>query len=90
MDGEKYDQYLFDLKSRVPYIQKTQKIIGESIMSDKQNPYIDENGNVIIPFNSDPQYHFWKGGQQLSLTLKEMNVAEDLWKKHSEKSYPGN
>jgi len=87
MDGEKYDQYLFDLKSRVPYIQKTQKIIGESIMSDKQNPYIDENGNVIIPFNSDPQYHFWKGGQILSDTLREMKVTEDIWKKHSEKSY---
>jgi len=58
-------------------------------MSDKQNPYIDENGNVIIPFNSDPQYHFWKGGQQLSVTLKEMNVTEDLWKKHSGKSYLG-
>ena len=58
-------------------------------MSDKQNPYIDENGNVIIPFNSDPQYHSWKGGQILSDTLRELKVTEEIWKKHSEKSYLG-
>ncbi len=47
-------------------------------MSGKQNPYIDENGNVIIPFNSDPEYHFGKNGQLLSDTLRELKVTEDI------------
>ena len=59
-------------------------------MSDKQLPYIDSSGSIVIPFNSDPQYHFWKGGQDLSATLQEMKVTEELWKKHFlDKPYPG-
>jgi len=47
-------------------------------MTDKKDPYIDSSGHVVIPFNSDPQYHFWKGGQPLSITLQEMKVTEDV------------
>ena len=59
-------------------------------MTDKKDPYIDGSGHVVIPFDSDPQYHFWKGGQHLSVTLQEMKVTEDVWEKHSEKPYPEN
>jgi hypothetical protein len=58
-------------------------------MSNKQFPYIDDSGNVIIPFNSDPKYHFWKDGQRLSVTLQEMKINEGVWNKHTEKPYPG-
>lgn len=59
-----------------------------SLMSDKPFPYIDGSGNVVIPFNSDPQYHFWKGGKTLLDILKEMKITEEVWKKHTEKPYP--
>ena len=58
-------------------------------MSDKQSPYIDNSGNIVIPFNSDPQYHFWKGGQNLLITLQEMKINEDVWNKHTEMPFPG-
>jgi hypothetical protein len=58
-------------------------------MPEKTTPYIDDSGNVIIPFNSDPKYHFWKDGQQLSVTLQEMKLNEDVWKKHTGKPFPG-
>ena len=58
-------------------------------MSEKTVPYIDDSGNVVIPFNSDPKYHFWKDGQQLSVTLQEMKTTEDVWKKHTGKPFPG-
>jgi hypothetical protein len=59
-------------------------------MPDKQFPYIDDAGHIVIPFNSDPKYHFWNGGQPLSVTLQQMKITEDVWKKHSEKPYPEN
>lgn len=59
-------------------------------MSDKNIPYIDHNGNIIIPFNTDSKYHFWNGGQHLAVTLRELNLTEDVWKKHTDKPYPGN
>jgi hypothetical protein len=60
-------------------------------MTDKAIPYIDNSGNIIVPFNSDLKYHFWNGGQHLSDTLIELNAAEDVWRKHvHQKPYPGN
>mgnify|MGYP001431582135 FL=1 len=61
-------------------------------MSDanKQFPYIDSTGNIVIPFNTDPKYHSWNGGQPLTVTLKELNVPKDIWHQYSEKPYPEN
>lgn len=59
-------------------------------MTDKSYPYIDHSGNVVVPFNADPKYHFWNGGQSLAATLAEINVTESIWKKHTEKPYSGN
>ena len=59
-------------------------------MTNEGIPYIDHNGIIIIPFNSDPKYHYWNGGQPLSATLLELNAPEDVWKKHIQlKPYPG-
>ena len=48
-------------------------------MTNKSIPYSDNNGGIIIPFNSDQKYHFWNGGQPLSETLMELNAPEDIW-----------
>jgi hypothetical protein len=38
------------------------------------NPYLDERGTLIIPTDSDPKYHYWKGGQSVVITLKELGA----------------
>ena len=42
------------------------------------NPYLDERGTLIIPTDSDPKYHHWKGGQSVVMTLKEINAPLDV------------
>jgi hypothetical protein len=59
-------------------------------MIRKDNPYIDQTGTMIIPFNTDPRYYYWNGGQPLLETLMELNITKDIWGKHSEKPYPRN
>jgi hypothetical protein len=59
-------------------------------MPQKDNPYVDQTGTIIIPFNADSKYHYWNGGQPLAETLIELNITKDLWGKHTEKPYPGN
>lgn len=59
-------------------------------MTQTDSPYIDQTGAIIIPFNSDPKYHYWNGGQSLSDTLMELNVPENVWKNHTERAYPLN
>ena len=51
-------------------------------MAQKSSPYIDNHGTLIIPFGTDPKYHFWNGGQPLSDTLLELNAPEDVWNRH--------
>ena len=59
-------------------------------MNNNNTPYLDHSGNVIVPFNADPKYHFWNGGQSLAATLLEINATEKIWNKHVEKPYSGN
>lgn len=58
-------------------------------MAPKDIPYIDPTGTMIIPFNADPKYHYWNGGQPITETLTELNIAKDIWDKHTAKPYPG-
>ena len=59
-------------------------------MPQKDSPYIDHAGTIIIPFNADPKYHYWNGGQPLSQTMIELNITKDIWGKHTVKPYPEN
>jgi len=50
---------------------------------DKPLPYI-HNGELIIPFNSDSKYHWWKeGGQSVMETLKEIKAPREVVKKYT-------
>lgn len=59
-------------------------------MIDNGIPCMDNTGGIIIPFDVDVKYHYWNGGQPLSDTLMELNITEDIWRKHTEKPYHGN
>jgi len=52
-------------------------------------PYIDQAGNIVIPFNADKKYQYWNGGQPLAMTLQELNVPEQIWRQYVKKPYPG-
>lgn len=59
-------------------------------MPKTDRPYLNNSGSIIIPFSSDPKYHYWKGGQHLTETMVELNATKDIWDKHTEKKYLGN
>lgn len=59
-------------------------------MTPKDSPYIDPTGTMIIPFNADPKYHYWNGGQSITDTLMELNTPENVWRNHTVKPYPVN
>ena len=35
-------------------------------------PYLTPGGTLVIPFASDPKYHWWKGGQNVECTRAEV------------------
>ena len=62
---------------------------NEKIDRPKVIPYITDCGSLVIPFDSDPKYHYWAGGQSLEKTLLEVKVTLGVWKQYSARSYPG-
>lgn len=46
-------------------------------------PYISKDGELIIPADSDPRFHYWKKcGQSVAETLRELKAPDWVWKKY--------
>jgi hypothetical protein len=56
-------------------------------MPNDSTPYIDNSGHLVIPFNSDPKYQYWNGGQSLAETLHELNATEEVSGKYVLKTF---
>ncbi|NOT55859.1 MAG: hypothetical protein HOP18_14770 [Deltaproteobacteria bacterium] len=41
-------------------------------------PHINVRGELIIPFESDPRFHWWNGGQSIHVTLIELGASPDV------------
>jgi hypothetical protein len=37
-----------------------------------KKPHFTPGGTLVIPFDSDPKYHWWKGGQSVKKTIAEL------------------
>ncbi len=37
-------------------------------------PFLDQYGDLVIPFGSDPRFHYWNGGQSIAETEKEVRI----------------
>jgi hypothetical protein len=37
-------------------------------------PYLTPGGTLVIPLDSDPKYHWWKGGQSVKATMAEVQA----------------
>jgi len=58
-----------------PFIQMLKDHKAEAVEYLKQAqplPYLDLDGSVVIPFNSDPRFHYWHGGQSIATTEEEV------------------
>jgi len=59
------------------------KIIKELKDTQKANePYIDKYGVLVIPFNSEPKYHWWADGQPILETLRELKAPNEMIAKY--------
>ena len=38
----------------------------------RRDPHLTPDGTLVIPFDSDPKYHYWAGGQRLKQTRAEV------------------
>jgi len=45
-------------------------------------PYISDLGELIIPFNADPRYRWWAGGQSIAQTLIELDASPETLRRY--------
>ena len=48
-------------------------------------PFIGPDGELVIPMNSHPRYHWWSFGQSIKATLDELKVPQEILDKHMSK-----
>jgi hypothetical protein len=51
---------------------KTHVLEVEPAERPLRQPHLTADGTLVIPFDSDPKYHWWKGGQSVKTTLAEV------------------
>lgn len=52
-----------------------------------REPYISARGELIIPFDCDPRYHYWAGGQSVAATLRELGAPPEVWVRYTDVPY---
>jgi hypothetical protein len=57
--------------------------------TDKTQPYLDEDGTLVIPFEcGDHTYKYWKQeGRSLADILAELGAGEDVWVRYTHAAY---
>lgn len=48
------------------------------------SPHINARGEIIIPFECDPKYHWWAGGQSIRETLRELHASAEVLARYLE------
>ncbi|MFQ5934771.1 MAG: hypothetical protein ACE5KI_09035 [Dehalococcoidia bacterium] len=55
----------------------------EEAQGPSPKPFLDSSGALVIPFDSDPRYHWWAGGQSIAETLKELEATAEVVNRYS-------
>jgi len=61
----------------LPLIEELRARKGEAVEYLKESrplPFLDVDGDLRIPFDCDPRFHWWAGGQLPSVTEKEVGT----------------
>jgi hypothetical protein len=52
--------------------------VAEAPAERPRKPFFTAGGDLSIPFDSDPRYHWWKGGQSVKATTAELKAEQGL------------
>jgi hypothetical protein len=67
---------LIPLPFEAEALNERMAIMGENCEPEQTEPFVTDFGVLVIPFNSDKKYHYWKGGQSVCNTLKELGRCD--------------
>ncbi len=45
-------------------------------------PFLNERGELIVPWNADVRYRWWDGGQSVQATLEELDAPPEIIRRY--------
>jgi hypothetical protein len=63
--------------------------LSTEVPPDYTPPYINDNGDLIIPCHVPGKYKWWKGGQSIKETLKEIGAPEEIKRRYLDQKIGG-
>lgn len=57
---------------------------GAALPGRRREPFLTPGGDLSIPFDSDPKYHWWNGGQSVKQTLAEVRAKLETERRQAE------
>jgi hypothetical protein len=57
-----------------PHIIKDSDLSVPSV--PRRQPHFTAGGVLVIPFDSDPKYHWWRGGQSVADSIAELRNSQ--------------
>lgn len=61
-----------ELLTAVPAVPRSLQTATEEKVFNPPIPYFTSRGTLVIPFNSPERFHWWKGGQSIAETRREV------------------
>ena len=77
---DKIDEKLNDFGEGVRAVREAEASPTSNTPSAPSEPYVTSAGCLVIPFTSDPRFHWWNGGQSILATLAELNGEDIVWR----------
>jgi len=65
-------------KLKIIAILEHKQEFHKAVDRHRPRPYLTQNGELIIPMDAAPQYHWWAGGQSLRTTLLELKAPPEV------------
>src|SRR5262249_10590587 len=63
---------------------KRHKDAGLAVVEERTRPYLTPTGELIIPFDCNPRYQWWAGGQTIHETLRELGAPPEILSRYVE------
>ena len=62
--------------------EKARPFVDKGKIFPLNPPYMSGWGDLVIPFNSDPKYHWWNSGQSIKQTIKELGMPDSVIRRY--------
>src|SRR4030095_14708589 len=74
------------VRPKHPVVLQNEQLVAHSepvVDPEAIAPYLNHRNELVIPFASDPRFHWWNGGQSIATTLEELHASAEVRQRYT-------